>query len=154
VKPGDKARQKFLYCTIPLTITLRPWRTPSPKVRPKQPLPSTSSGSPELVPLEVATANEPAIFGNTSGRAQNAGAVRTGERPLPDDNHRVLGIAQHLGPGMVARGQCILSTVPSLPGISTGPSPPRSEIPRPEPRQPPRPSPPDEENWLALGSSH
>ena len=59
----------------------------------------------EPVPI---LANQPAIFGDAPGRAQNAEAVRVvGERPLPDDNHRVFGIAQHGGPGMVARGQCV-----------------------------------------------
>ncbi len=58
----------------------------------------------EPVPI---IANQPAIFGDAPGRAQNAGAVGSGERPLPHYDHRVLGIAQNIGPGVVARSQSV-----------------------------------------------
>ena len=58
----------------------------------------------EPVPI---VANQPAALGDAPGRAQNAGAVGAGERPLPDYDHRVFGIAQHRGPGVVARSQCV-----------------------------------------------
>ncbi len=59
-----------------------------------------------IEPVPV-VANEPAIFGELVRRAQDAGAVRAGERPLPHHDHRVFGIAQNIGPRVVARSQSV-----------------------------------------------
>ena len=54
----------------------------------------------EAVPVR---ADEAALLGDAPRRSQDARPVRTRQRTLSNDDHRVRGLAQHFGPGMLAR---------------------------------------------------